>query len=195
MNWLDILLLVILAWCVFSSFRKGLTREIIGLASVVLALLLGIWFYGSAGALVAPYVSSRSVANLAGFLMVFAAVMLAGALVNRILGKFLQVTGLSIVDHALGAGFGLARGALIAVALMMGIMAFSPEGRPPSAVVNSRLAPYVASASRVFASLAPHELREGFRRTYGEVKSAWGRVAGGIRRTPGAEEGKDEGKL
>jgi membrane protein required for colicin V production len=190
MNWLDILLLVILAWCVFSSFRKGLTREVVGLASVVLALLLGIWFYGTAGALVAPYVNSHAVANLAGFFIVFVAVMLIGALVTRILGKFLRVTGLSIVDHALGAAFGFVRGALIAVALVMGIMAFSPEGRPPESVVNSRLAPYVAHASRVFASLAPHELREGFRRTYGEVKSAWGHVEGGLRGAPGAEKGK-----
>jgi membrane protein required for colicin V production len=195
MNWLDILLLVILVWCVFTSFRKGLTREIVGLASVVLALLLGIWFYGTAGSLVAPYVSSRGVANLAGFLIVFAAVLLAGALVNVILGKFLRVTGLSIADHALGAVFGLVRAALIAVALVMGIMAFSPEGRPPAAVVNSRLSPYVASASRVFAAAAPHELKEGFRRTYGEVRSAWRHAADGLRRTPEGEKGRDEGKL
>lgn len=195
MNWLDTVLLVILGWCVFASFRKGLTREVIGLASVILALLLGIWFYGTAGALVAHYVSSRGVANLAGFLIVFAAVMLAGAVVNAILGKFLRVTGLSIADHALGALFGLVQGTLIAIALVMGIMAFSPEGQPPKAVVNSRLAPYVASASRVFASLAPRELKEGFRRTYGEVRSAWGHVAGGLGRRPEAEKGKDEGKF
>ncbi len=195
MNWLDILLLVILVWCVFTSLRKGLTREIVGLASVVLALLLGIWFYGAAASLVAPYVSSRGVANFAGFLIVFAAVLLAGAIVNVILGKFLRVTGLSLADHALGAVFGFVRAALIAVALIMGIMAFAPEGRPPKAVVDSRLAPYVASASRAFAAVAPHELKEGFRRTYGEVRSAWGNVARGLRRTPGSEKGKDEGKL
>ena len=160
------------------------------MASVLLALLLGIWLYGTAGSLVAPYVSSHWVANLAGFLIVFAVVMLAGALVSRVVGKFLRVTGLSIVDHALGAAFGFVRGALIAVALVMGIMAFWPEGRPPSAVVNSRLAPYVASSSRLFASLAPHELKEGFRRTYAEVKSAWGDVEGGLRPAPGSEKGK-----
>jgi uncharacterized membrane protein required for colicin V production len=86
------------------------------------------------------------------------------------------VTGLSIFDHALGAGFGFVRGTLIAVALVMGIMAFSTTERPPEAVVRSRVAPYVAGAARVFAAMAPHELKEGFRRTYGQVKSAWERA-------------------
>ena len=45
MNWLDLVLLLIVAASVYMSFRKGLSREIIGLVSVVLALLLGIWFY------------------------------------------------------------------------------------------------------------------------------------------------------
>src|ERR1035438_6826295 len=130
MNWLDIVLLLILAWSIATSFRKGLTREVLGLASVVVAFLLALWFYGTAGAYLTPYVSSRSLANLAGFLAVFAAVMLLGSLVGFIVGKFLRVTGLSIVDHALGAAFGALRGTLIAIVLIMAIMAFSTGDRP-----------------------------------------------------------------
>ncbi len=76
MNWLDVVLLLILAGSMFTSFRKGLSREIIGLVSVVLALLLGIWFYGTAGAFLLPYLSSRAAANFGGFLLVFCGVML-----------------------------------------------------------------------------------------------------------------------
>jgi membrane protein required for colicin V production len=173
MNWLDIVVLLIVAASVFTSFRKGLSREIIGLVSVVLALLLGIWFYGTAAGYLNPYLSSRAAANLGGFFLVFFGVLLLGHLASYIAGKFLRVTGLSIVDHLLGAGFGAARGALIAVALLMGVMAFADTSHPPAAVVNSRLAPYVAGAAQLFADVAPHELKEGFRKTYREVKSAW----------------------
>jgi membrane protein required for colicin V production len=173
MNWLDIVLLLIVAASVYMSFRKGLSREIIGLVSVVLALLLGIWFYGTASAFIQPHVSSRTAANLGGFLVVFVGVLLLGHLVGYVVGKFLRVTGLSIVDHLLGAGFGMARGALVAVALLMAVMAFRDGDKPPAAVVNSRLAPYVAGAAQLFADVAPHELKEGFRKTYTEVKSAW----------------------
>jgi membrane protein required for colicin V production len=176
MNWLDVVLVVIFAASVAMSFRKGLSREVIGLASVVLAILLGIWFYGTAGSLLAPYLSSRALANFAGFLLTFGGVLLAGSLVGYIVGKFLKVTGLSIFDHLLGAVFGALRGLLISVALIMAIMAFSQGDQPPSSVVHSRTAPYVVDAARAFAAMAPHELKEGFRRTYGQVKSAWGKA-------------------
>ena len=158
MNWLDLVLLVILGASIITSFRKGLSREIIGLATVVVALILGIELYATAGSILLPYVSSESTAHFAGFFMVFVGVLLVGAVVNHIVGRFLRVTGLSIVDHALGAGFGAVRGLLIAVALLMGIMAFSPSQRPPDSVVQSRIAPYVVDASRVVAAVAPHDV-------------------------------------
>jgi membrane protein required for colicin V production len=173
MNWLDVVVLLILAASVALSFRKGLSREVIGLTSVVLAILLGIWFYGTAGSFLAPYLSSRALANFAGFLLVFCGVLLVGHLVSYTVGRFLKVTGLSIFDHLLGAVFGALRGILISVALIMAIMAFSQGDKPPSSVVNSCTAPYVVDAARGFAALAPRELKDGFRKTYDSVKAAW----------------------
>jgi len=193
MNWLDIVVLLIVAASVFTSFRKGLSREIIGLASVVLALLLGVWFYGTAAGFIGQYLSSRAAANLGGFLLVFVGVLLLGHLASYIVGKFLRVTGLSMVDHLLGAAFGAARGALVAVGLVMAVMAFGDTNHPPAAVVNSRLAPYVAGTAQLFVDVAPHELKEGFRKTYAEVKSAWATaVEEHAHGRPRAEKDNDE---
>jgi membrane protein required for colicin V production len=196
MNWLDVVLVIIVAGSIVTSFRKGFSREIIGMVAVVLAIVLGIWFYGMAGALFLPYLSSPAAAHLAGFVVVFGGVLLLGALVSAIVGKFLKVTGLSIFDRLLGAGFGLVRGLLIAVSLILGIMAFSNNGHPPSSVVHSRTAPYVVDGARVVASLAPHEVREGFRKTYAQVKSAWQKgFDEGIRKLPGTEKRLNERKI
>jgi membrane protein required for colicin V production len=191
MNWLDAVLLIILAGSVITSFRKGLSREIIGLVSVVLALLMGIWFYGTAGAFLLPYLSSRAAANFAGFVLVFCGVALIGGLVSAIVGKFLKVTGLSILDHALGAVFGVVRGVVVSIALLVAILAFAPGGQPPDSVVHSRMAPYVTGAASAFASLAPHELKEGFHKTYGQVKDSWGSVVEQGIRNPKAEKGRE----
>jgi membrane protein required for colicin V production len=176
MNWLDIIILLIVASTMIAAFRKGLVREIVGLASVVLALLLGSWFYGTFAGYLAPYMSSRSLANAAGFIVVFLGVMLIGAVASYVIGRFLKVTGLSIVDHALGAAFGALRGILIAIALVMAIMAFSKADQPPQSIVNSRTAPYVAGVARVFAAMAPREMKDGFRRTYDQARKAWGKA-------------------
>ncbi len=191
MNWLDVVLLLILAASIVTSFRKGLSREIIGLVSVVLALLAGIWFYGAAGSYLIPYLSSRAAANFAGFLLVFCAVGLVGSVVSAIVGKFLRVTGLSIVDHALGALFGALRGVLISVALLVAILAFSPGGNPPESVVESRTAPYVTGAANFFAAIAPGELKTGFHKTYGQVKESWDRALDEGLQKGKAEKGKE----
>jgi membrane protein required for colicin V production len=173
MNWLDAVLLIVLAVSVLTSFRKGLSREIIGLVAVVVALLAGFWFHGVAGSILLPYVSSPAAANFAGFFVVFFAVVLLGSIVSYVVGRFLRVTGLSIVDHALGAGFGLVRGVLIGVAVIMGLMAFTPGQRAPESVVHSQTAPYVIDAARLVVSMAPHDMRESFHKTYAQVRSAW----------------------
>jgi membrane protein required for colicin V production len=196
MNWLDIILVLILAASMLTSFRKGLSREVIGLVSVVLALVLGMWFYSAAGGVLAPFLSSQRLANFAGFAIVFCGVLVAGAMVNLVVGRFLKFTGLSFFDHILGAGFGLLRGILISVALVMGIMAFSADDTPPTSVVHSRLAPYVVGASRVASAMAPHELKEGFRKTYARVKSAWDKAADrGMRSIPQSRKATDEREI
>jgi len=188
MNWLDVLLGLVLIASVVSAFRKGFTREIIELLSLVLGFVLGLWFYGWAGGFLAPYLSSRQAANFAGFILVFIAVLVAGGLVSVVVGKFLKVTGLSFFDHILGAGFGILRAALVAVVLVSGLMAFSHGDAPPSSVADSRLAPYLVGAANVAAAVAPHEFKEGFRKAYAQVKQAW---ANARRHVPALESNKE----
>jgi membrane protein required for colicin V production len=173
MNWLDFVLALILLASGVAGLRRGFSRQIIGLTSGVLALLLGIWFYGTAGFYLLPYASSRTMANAGGFAVVFCGVLLLGALVSFVAGKFVAVTGLSPVDHLLGACFGLLRGLVFAIAIVMGAMAFSRGDKPPAAIVNSRMAPYVVDAARMVVLMAPHDLKEGFHRTYAQVEAAW----------------------
>ncbi|HZT32617.1 MAG TPA: CvpA family protein [Bryobacteraceae bacterium] len=173
MNWLDVVLLILVVGSAAAAFSKGITREVIGLVTVMAALILGAWFYGTAGAWLEPYLHSRNAANFCGFAIVFAGVMVAGSLFGALVARLMRLGGLSLLDRMLGFLFGALRGALVAVALVMALMAFTPGPKPPTAVVNSRLAPYVIDTAHVMAAAAPHELKDGFRRSYEQVKSMW----------------------
>jgi membrane protein required for colicin V production len=191
MNWLDITLLILMLVSVVISFTKGFSREIIGLISAFAAFLCGIWFYGTAAALVEPYVSSRGVANFCGFALIFIGVLIVGAIAGHILSRILKLAGLSWFDRLLGAGFGALRGLLLGIALVMAIVAFTPGKpveKPPQAVVDSRLAPYVVDAAHLFAAIAPRELKDGFRKHYEQVKKIWEEVGKkGGRKLPSTE--------
>ncbi|MBI5281037.1 MAG: CvpA family protein [Candidatus Solibacter usitatus] len=178
MNWLDILLCVLLGLFVFQGVRQGFTRLAIGLAATVAGLLLAAWFYGAAGAFLIPYVSSKAIANIFGFLAVFIGTQIAGTLLGLLLAKLFKWSGLSWLDRLMGAVFGFIKTALVGMVLVMVILAF-PVKPVPAAVAQSRIAPYLIEASHILAHLAPREFRDGFVSTYDRIKKLWsGREAG-----------------
>jgi membrane protein required for colicin V production len=171
-NWLDMVLAIILAASVAAGFAKGLARTVVGFAACLIGLLGGLWFYGTAGSFLIPYVSSRGIANGIGFFLVFLGTMIVGGLLGRLLAMLFKWVGLSWLDRALGGVFGLVRGALVAAVVVMTLLAFTPTP-PPGSVVRSRIAPYVMDTARVMAALAPRELRDGVRQGYEKVKQVW----------------------
>ncbi len=176
MNWLDLLLIVILAASVASSFARGFARELIGLVAAFAALICGLWFYRMAGAAIRPFLGSAEVSNLVGFLMIFGAVVVLGWIVSLLAGMVTKAVGLSWLDRLMGAGFGLARGVVVAVAVITAIVAFAPgkdAKSPPQAVVQSRIAPYIIDAAQAASLAAPKELRDEFARRYSQVKRIW----------------------
>jgi membrane protein required for colicin V production len=186
MNWLDWVFLVLVAGSATSAFIKGVSREFIGLVSVIAGVVLGTWFYGTVSFYLVPYVKARSLANLLAFLILFGGIMLLGSAIGRIVRGLAKASGLSFVDRLLGAAFGFVRGIVICVAVLMAAAAFTPRVEPPNAIVHSRLSPYFMRAASVGASMAPYELREGFRNTYDQVKAAWrSAVNRGIHELPG----------
>ncbi len=169
MNWLDYVLLALVAGSVIAGLWKGLARSLIGLAAVIAGFLCALWFYGVVGAFFYEYLSSRRLAHLLGFLLIFLGIVVVGMLLAALAARLLKRAHLSWLDHLLGGGFGLARGALAAAALLVAIMAFAPKP-PPRAVVGSRLAPYVLEAARWIVAAAPYEVRQGFQQSYERLR-------------------------
>lgn len=174
-NWLDYLLMLIVAASAACGVAKGFARSGIGLLAALAGLVLGIWFYGTAGSFLQPYVSTPAIANFIGFWIVFLACLLVGALAGKLLAALFKWAGLSWFDRALGGLFGLLRGLVGAVAVVLLLLAF-PRQAPSQAVANSRCAPYLAGAARACAAMAPRELRDAFQSSYDRVKEIWNRA-------------------
>ena len=172
MNWLDILLLILLAAFVLEGVRQGFVRVVIGLAATVLGLFLAAWFYGTAGSFLLPYLSSPSLAHVAGFLLVFIGVQLAGALLGWALAAIFKWSGLSWLDRALGALMGALKTALVGIVLVMILTAF-PIKPVPNSIASSQAAPYLIEASHILVYLCPRELRDGFTTTYQRIRKLW----------------------
>jgi membrane protein required for colicin V production len=181
LNWLDFVLVLIFVISLASGVAKGFAKLAVGLISAILGFLLALWFYGAAGSFLLPYVSHKGIANFLGFAAIFAGVLIAGAFAGKLLSVLFKWAGLSWLDRLLGGVFGLLRGLLLAIALVLALMAFTPKP-PPRSVVESRFAPYVIDAARVCAYLAPREVRQAVSESYQKAKDAWAELMEKVRK-------------
>jgi membrane protein required for colicin V production len=159
-NWLDWILVAIVAASVVAAAWRGFVHELISLASVVAGLVVAALGYRQAALWFEDLTKSHEVALAAGFLALFIATLIVGALVVLLAKKLIKTAGIQWFDRFLGAVFGLARGVLVDSILLMVMLAFTIK---PEAVQGSRLAPYVTTGARVLALAMPQSLKEQFR--------------------------------
>jgi membrane protein required for colicin V production len=171
MNWLDVCLWAGIILCVASGLARGFTRTAIGFCSAWLGVLAGLWLYRSMGFWMRPYVSSKPLANAAGFAVVFVAVALAGAALERLRQRYYPAPNTLAVDRVLGGAFGLVRGVLLATIWVLLLLAFWPHLLAPS-LRESLTVPYLTRTAQVLAQAAPDEIRDGFRAARRDLETA-----------------------
>lgn len=169
---MDIVLLIILATSVVQGLFAGFSRVAISFAGTLLGLFLAIWFYPSAAARLAPYLSSETLAKFMGFVLIFVGIQLLAALVAWAVERVFKLSGLSWLDRMLGAAFGLLRGVVMCTILLLGLMAF-PFKPIADTIAKSEVAPYVIGIANAAAAVAPKEVKDGFHATYDRVKQLW----------------------
>jgi len=171
-NSIDIVLILLVGLSVLSGFMSGFSRLIVGLISTVAGIFVGFWFYGIPAAVLRPYVSRPEIANALGFLIILICTLILGGVLGRVLASLFKWVGLSWFDRLLGGGAGFLRGVLVAVALVTIVLACAPKP-PPRVIVDSKLLPYVMTASRVLATITPSELKQAFEETEDKVREIW----------------------
>ena len=118
MTWFDYAVTAIVALSVLLAAYRGVVREITALAGWAAALVLSGMFAQDLAHWL-PAALSPLVKAVAAYLLIFLGVLLLSGLAGMLLAKLFRVAGLGLTDRAVGALFGLARGALIVFLLVM----------------------------------------------------------------------------
>ena len=153
---------IILAFIVFSvigAAMEGFLHEAFHLAGLVVGYLLAAWQYHRLADRFAPHLKSPWVGEIAGFLIIFFAVLILAGFAGRIARWLMKKAGLSTIDRILGAVLGLLRGALVVAIVLSAMAAFAPAAKW---LAESQLAPYFLVGGRAAVWLAPSELRQRF---------------------------------
>ena len=115
----DYLIVGLFVASVAISIWRGLVREVVSLASWLFALWLAARYATVFSDWMPAAIANPSVRYVAAFAAVFLVTVIVLELLGVLLAKLLRAAGLGFVDRALGAVFGLARGALIAWILVL----------------------------------------------------------------------------
>lgn len=119
MTGFDFVVLAILAVSCVLGLVRGLLRELLSLVAYVLAFVAAIWWGPVAYGWLTPYIETTLLRMGVAYAAVFIGTLLAVGMVNMTLSALIRVTGLSPADHGLGGLFGLARGLVIILALVV----------------------------------------------------------------------------
>lgn len=155
-NAFDWLLLVVLAWSAVLAFVRGIIRELFGLAGTVLGLLLAAWNYPALAIWLTRWITSPVAAEITAFLLIAILVMTACSLLGRLVRGTAHTVGLGFIDRLAGAGFGLLRGCVLGIGILMVATAFL---LPQTLIANSRIAPYFLAAAREVCFVVPQDLQ------------------------------------
>ena len=185
-GWLDIVLVVILLGTFIAGIIRGLVKEVVGIFAAVAAFLAAAAWYKPVAEFLNRTFVGPGVAKFLGFILVFAGVILVGAIASTLLSK-LMAGPLKFVNHLFGGIFGLFEGMLICGALVFAFMVF-PISK--EALASSRLAPYCYGLTKTMVGFIPFELKEQFKSAYDDIiknKSESGRKSEGVDRSENAD--------
>lgn len=124
----------------------GLVR---GLAREVLSVMVWVTAFVAALALGEPVARALEIGvgfrTAAGFAIVFVVVLIAGAIVQRMLAKLVRSTGIGGTDRVLGSLFGAFRGGLV---VLVALIALRPFAETTAWWLESALVPELLAFER-----------------------------------------------
>ncbi|MBI9086660.1 MAG: CvpA family protein [Desulfobacterales bacterium] len=173
MNALDIVIAVILGFCLIRGIFRGLIKELSSIVGVLGGFYGAFTYYAQVAQLLSRWVSSSAYRNILSFFLIFCGVLLVVGIIGIVIKYLLRVVSLGWADRISGAVFGLLKAVLIASVLLVSLTAFLPRRAP--IVADSVLAPHITMISEQMARVVSPEMKRSFDVKVAELKKLWQR--------------------
>ena len=130
MNWPDYAILGTILISILVGALRGFMKEVFSLLVWAAAFTIAYLYADNVSELMVSHVSLPSARTAMGFAGLFVVVLLIGGLLNYLLGRLVESTGLSGTDRLLGGIFGAARGLVLVIVVLL-VAGFTPIPADP----------------------------------------------------------------
>ena len=171
MNFFDIIIVIILGYCVIRGIFRGLIKELSSIIGVLGGFYAAYTYYMVVAKLLSKWIANTGYLNILSFLIVFCGVFIIISILGVIINYLLKIAFLGWVDRICGAGFGAMKGILIVSVLLITLTTFLPKGTP--VIKDSLLSPHVTLISEKMVKVASKDMKHAFLVKITELKKAW----------------------
>lgn len=126
----DYIVLGIISLSALLSITRGLVHEIISLLAWIIAFFVASRYSIEAEPFLSGLIENESVRMLTAFAVTFFVVLLVTMLISKLLSAVVRSVGLGLIDRMLWALFGVARGLVIVLFLVLAA-GFTPLPQQP----------------------------------------------------------------
>ncbi len=158
--WVDLVILGIILVSTIISLIRGFIREAFSLAVWILAFWVSWTFFRDLSVRLEPWIQTPSVRLGVAFAGLMVLSLVIGGLINYLVIRLIQSTGLSGSDRFIGMIFGAARGVLV-VAVLVLLAGLTPVPADPW-WQESKLIPYFEELALWLRDMLPPEVADKF---------------------------------
>lgn len=168
MNWLDIVIVLIIAVPTWFGFRRGFVRKLLGIIGIIAGFILAVKFYENVANILSAFIKqSPLLVDVISFLLIVAIVYGISLWLARFMSDI--GGGMNFLNRLLGLIFGFLQGLIVASVLLYNLALInlpSQDSRNTSALYQ----PVYKVAPAIFDKVI--ELFPGLQDTYRKYKEA-----------------------
>jgi membrane protein required for colicin V production len=157
MNWLDMLIVVIVALAASSSMNTGFVRQALALVGLITGVYVALTHHATAASLLGDLIPNLALASVIAFVLLLIAIWVAFAVLAGFAHRALKASGLAWADHLVGMLAGLLAGLFFSVCMLLLFMRV-PVPAIHAAVQQSMLASLIFQMLPHLRQLVPVDL-------------------------------------
>ena len=123
----DIVIVIIVLLSSVMGLVRGLFKELLSLLIWFAAIVLALYFADATGSALSGVIADESGRSIIGFFIIFLLTLILGGIVQMLVKRLIDSTGLTGTDRLLGFLFGSARGVLVCIVGLIALKSFEIE--------------------------------------------------------------------
>ena len=157
MTALDGLVIAVILFSAFLAMVRGFSREVLSLASWVIAAIAAVLLYKNLLSFVETYLSNKTIALIASLAIIFVVVFIIVSIITMKIADVIIDSRIGALDRTVGFIFGVVRGIFIMVIAMLLVnQLIKPEDQAPW-LKDAKTKPMLDSLSNQIWELLPKD--------------------------------------